>query len=108
MSIRTISFRTRAENIKQLDQMAADEKRDRTFILNKAIDSFLSSPTPAEQSTAAQTHLPDSSHISLPRKSKNRLSQLTPLDLINPPPLASHHSLLKEMVRAWEKDWSAL
>lgn len=41
MSIRTISFRSASEKIDALDVIAEAQHRDRTFLLNEAIDSYL-------------------------------------------------------------------
>ena len=38
----TISFRTEEETKKKLDQLAAAQKRDRSFIINEAINYYLS------------------------------------------------------------------
>jgi hypothetical protein len=38
----------------------------------------------------------------------SRLSRLTPLEVINPEPQSDTSSLLEEMAKAWEKDWSSL
>ena len=42
MSIQTITFRTQSENVKDLDSLAAAQKRDRTFLLNEAVEQYLS------------------------------------------------------------------
>ncbi|HEX3472540.1 MAG TPA: hypothetical protein VHT28_15270 [Silvibacterium sp.] len=42
MSIRTVSFRTASEKLEQLDSLAASQQRDRTFIINEALDQYLS------------------------------------------------------------------
>ena len=38
----TISFRTEEETKKKLDQLAAAQKRDRSFVINEAINYYLS------------------------------------------------------------------
>jgi hypothetical protein len=42
--------------------------------------------------------------------STSRLSRITPLEVINPetPELSGDDALQKEMVEAWESDWSTL
>jgi predicted transcriptional regulator len=42
MSTRTVTFRTQSENVKDLDRLAAAQQRDRTFLLNEAIEQYLS------------------------------------------------------------------
>lgn len=39
--MRTVSFRTPFEKVQALDARAASERRDRTFLLNEAIDAYL-------------------------------------------------------------------
>ena len=38
---KTISFRTQAEKIKVLDSLASLQDRDRTYLLNEALDHYL-------------------------------------------------------------------
>jgi predicted transcriptional regulator len=38
---KTISFRMDAEKVEALDVMASQAKRDRTFLLNEAVDAWL-------------------------------------------------------------------
>lgn len=43
------------------------------------------------------------------KKPASRLSQITPLEVINPESDdLNDHSLREEMARAWKKDWSTL
>ncbi len=42
MSAQTVTFRTQSEKVKDLDSLAAAQQRDRTFVLNEAIDCYLS------------------------------------------------------------------
>ena len=37
-----------------------------------------------------------------------RLARITPLQVLNPDAVPGDASLLEEMTRAWEKDWSSL
>src|SRR5665213_535805 len=39
--VKTLSFRTPLSKVKQVDSVAASQKRDRTFIINEAIDQYL-------------------------------------------------------------------
>jgi RHH-type transcriptional regulator, rel operon repressor / antitoxin RelB len=41
MSVRTVSFRTPNEKLKKLDSLAKDQHRDRTFLINEALDQYL-------------------------------------------------------------------
>jgi predicted transcriptional regulator len=41
MSMQTVSFRTESDKVKSLDELAENQQRDRTFILNEAIDQYL-------------------------------------------------------------------
>jgi len=41
MAIKTVSFRTEEEKLNDLDRVAEAQHRDRTFILNAAIDNYL-------------------------------------------------------------------
>lgn len=38
---KTVSFRTDAKKIEALDALAASQDRDRSYLLNQAIDSYL-------------------------------------------------------------------
>ena len=38
---RTVSFRIEAEKVVELDQLAANMDRDRSYLLNEAVDSYL-------------------------------------------------------------------
>lgn len=38
----------------------------------------------------------------------SRLARITPLQVLNPDATESDTSLLEEMTRAWEQDWSSL
>lgn len=40
-SQKTISFRMDSEKVESLDAIAANMKRDRTFLLNEAVDAYL-------------------------------------------------------------------
>jgi predicted transcriptional regulator len=40
-ALRTISFRMRAETVKTLDQLACRMDRDRTHLLNEAVERYL-------------------------------------------------------------------
>jgi predicted transcriptional regulator len=42
MSMTTVSFRTPSDKLKKLDSLAGTQQRDRTFVLNEAIDQYLS------------------------------------------------------------------
>jgi RHH-type transcriptional regulator, rel operon repressor / antitoxin RelB len=42
MSLKTITFRTPEEKAAALDSIAAMQRRDRSFILNEAVDQYLS------------------------------------------------------------------
>jgi predicted transcriptional regulator len=42
MSLKTITFRTPEEKAAALDSIAAMQQRDRSFILNEAVDQYLS------------------------------------------------------------------
>jgi predicted transcriptional regulator len=42
MSSKTITFRTPEEKVSALDSVAALQQRDRSFILNEAVDQYLS------------------------------------------------------------------
>jgi predicted transcriptional regulator len=42
MSLKTITFRTPEEKAAALDSIAAMQQRDRSFILNEAVDHYLS------------------------------------------------------------------
>ncbi|MGC8548154.1 MAG: hypothetical protein ACP5M4_00525 [Acidobacteriaceae bacterium] len=37
-----------------------------------------------------------------------RLARVTPLQVIHPDPVQGDASMLEDMTRAWEKDWSSL
>jgi predicted transcriptional regulator len=39
--MQTVSFRAPSEKIASLDQLAASHQRDRTFLINEAIDHYL-------------------------------------------------------------------
>lgn len=41
MSIQTVSFRAPSEKIAALDRIAAGYQRDRTFLINEAIDNYV-------------------------------------------------------------------
>jgi predicted transcriptional regulator len=41
MAVRTISFRSASEKIEALDAIAESQQRDRSFLLNEAIDNYL-------------------------------------------------------------------
>ena len=41
MSTKTISFRAVAKKIDRIDSLATAQQRDRTFLLNEAIDNYL-------------------------------------------------------------------
>jgi predicted transcriptional regulator len=41
MAFKTVSFRADEEKLKELDELAKAQHRDRTFLLNEAIDSLL-------------------------------------------------------------------
>jgi len=41
MTMRTISFRTQTDKVKQLDHLAATQQRDRTFVINQALDQYV-------------------------------------------------------------------
>ena len=41
MSMKTVSFRAPSEKLDKLDSLAEIQHRDRTFILNEAIDQYL-------------------------------------------------------------------
>ena len=38
---KTVSFRTDAKKVEKLDSLAAAQDRDRTYLLNEAIDNYL-------------------------------------------------------------------
>jgi predicted transcriptional regulator len=38
---KTVSFRTEARKVKALDSLATSQKRDRSYLLNEAIDQYL-------------------------------------------------------------------
>ena len=40
-NLRTVSFRLRAEKIAELDKLGKAQSRDRTFLLNEAVDAYL-------------------------------------------------------------------
>ncbi len=42
MSSKTLTFRTPEEKVSALDSVAALQQRDRSFILNEAVDQYLS------------------------------------------------------------------
>jgi predicted transcriptional regulator len=42
MSLKTLTFRTPEEKVAALDSAAALQQRDRSFILNEAVDQYLS------------------------------------------------------------------
>jgi predicted transcriptional regulator len=42
MSSKTLTFRTAEEKVSALDSVAALQQRDRSFILNEAVDQYLS------------------------------------------------------------------
>ncbi len=39
--MQTVSFRAPSEKIAALDQLAANQQRDRTFLINEAIDNYV-------------------------------------------------------------------
>jgi predicted transcriptional regulator len=39
--MKTISFRTKSDRVEELDALAATQQRDRTFIINEALDNYL-------------------------------------------------------------------
>lgn len=41
VTVKTISFRSQAEKIKALDGLATLQDRDRTYLLNEALDHYL-------------------------------------------------------------------
>ena len=41
MSVRTITFRTPEDKVTALDSVAAIQQRDRSFVLNEAVDQYL-------------------------------------------------------------------
>lgn len=41
IEMRSVSFRTLASKLKKLDKLAEAQNRDRSFILNEAIDQYL-------------------------------------------------------------------
>jgi predicted transcriptional regulator len=41
MSIRTISFRIDTEKLNALDELAASQRRDRSFLLNQAVENYI-------------------------------------------------------------------
>jgi predicted transcriptional regulator len=41
MSLKTVSFRAPSTKIDRIDSLAGTQQRDRTFILNEAIDNYL-------------------------------------------------------------------
>jgi predicted transcriptional regulator len=41
MTLKTVSFRALSAKIDQIDSLAGTQQRDRTFILNEAIDNYL-------------------------------------------------------------------
>ncbi len=41
MDMQTVSFRVSAEKVAALDALAASERRNRTYLLNEAIDLYL-------------------------------------------------------------------
>jgi hypothetical protein len=43
-----------------------------------------------------------------PDDSPTRLSRITPLEVVNPRSQSDSSTLLQEMTKAWEKDWSSL
>jgi predicted transcriptional regulator len=42
MSLKTLTFRAPEEKVTALDSIAAMQKRDRSFIINEAVDQYLS------------------------------------------------------------------
>ena len=42
MALKTLTFRTPEEKVLALDSVAALQQRDRTFIINEAVDQYLS------------------------------------------------------------------
>ena len=42
MSKQNINFKTDSSKVKTLDRLAASMRRDRTFLLNEAVDQYLS------------------------------------------------------------------
>ncbi len=41
MAYQTISFRIEVDTLEALDSLAASERRDRTFLLNQAVENYL-------------------------------------------------------------------
>jgi predicted transcriptional regulator len=41
VDIKTVSFRTPSPKLKRIDKLAEAQQRDRTFVLNEAIDHYL-------------------------------------------------------------------
>jgi RHH-type rel operon transcriptional repressor/antitoxin RelB len=42
MSLKTLTFRTPEEKVSALDSIAAMQQRDRSFVINEAVDQYLS------------------------------------------------------------------
>ena len=42
MALKTVTFRIPEEKVKKLDKAAKQQRRDRSFILNEAVDEYLS------------------------------------------------------------------
>jgi predicted transcriptional regulator len=40
--MKTVSFRTNPDTLKELDDLAAAQQRDRTFVINEALQHYLS------------------------------------------------------------------
>jgi predicted transcriptional regulator len=41
MAMKTISFRTETERVEELDALASTQQRDRTFVINEALDNYV-------------------------------------------------------------------